>query len=800
MDQISNLKIKLEAETAKFTEEINKARNSLNGLGKTTGGINLTKLAIGGLAAAALSAAGALATMYSSAMAGVELYAETERYLARTEAQLKATGAAVGFTSDELNDFAGSLAMNTLASVDGVRSAMSVMMTYRSVTGETFKTAIKLAQDLAEVYKTDVSSEARNLGRALESPAEAVSLLKSKGIELTEAQKDLIQSFVESGEKAKAQEIILHELQKRVGGAGETAASDTVAGALDTLGQATDELKEAFATATGITDIYKKSVNWLAQAFIGLKEAMVGPSDVKKHIEDLEKSIDTTEKYLAKEKEREKLERQSNPYGMDFGRNDTAITLAEARLAEDRKKLAEAKDKLSKQEAESAKKQKEAEEARKAHELKEKETAGASTFSRIEDKLKSRSEKLTAQYEKDKKALENLVLSEEEIRRRGFDNIDALRQSSLDKLTQSYNKELADLQKSEDKKSAVKSSAKTNDLARLDMAYADELQKITLAHQERIALIGKMAISERDAKERGFASALELRKHYLELENQAYEDAINKQKEKMRRDEYDKTEKVRSFFNDVRGSGNDPYVQNDITRENQLTKAQELYDQQLLSVQQFEEAKALIEDTYRQRKEDLDRQAVSSQLSIASSLFDGLAGLAEVAGGKQSGAYRTLFAISKSFQIAQSMLNLHAAVMKAMNDPTAITPAQKFANMAAVASQGAAVLSQLTSVTLSGARANGGPVGGGRAYLVGERGPEIFVPGASGQITSNENLSKALSGSGGGNSVVINQTNNFDGNGADNTKLARMVADATEQQVYKVLRNESRPGGMMGSR
>lgn len=792
MDQISNLKIKLEAETAKFTEEINKARNSLNGLGKTTGGINLTKLAIGGLAAAALSAAGALAAMYSSAMAGIELYAETERYLARTEAQLKATGAAVGFTSDELNDFAGSLAMNTLASVDGVRSAMSVMMTYRSVTGETFKTAITLAQDLAEVYKTDVSSEARNLGRALESPAEAVSLLKRKGIELTETQKDLIQSFVESGEKAKAQEIILHELQKRVGGAGEAAASDTVAGALDTLGQATDELKEAFATSTGITDLYKASINKLAEAFLWLTKVMRGV-DTKTHVDTLEKQIDVLEKSKKSLEEKAK----SGIYG--DGIND-ALAHTTKELEKARENLAKSRKELDAQEAESRKRQQEANEAKEKHERTERETAGASTFSRIEDKLKSRSEKLKSQYEKDKKALENLVLSEEEIRRRGFDNIDALRQSSLDKLTQSYNKELAEIQKSEDKKSAVKSSAKTNDLARLDMAYADELQKITLAHQERIALIGKMAISERDAKERGFASALELRKHYLELENQAYEDAINKQKDKMRRDEYDKTEKVRSFFNDVRGSGNDPYVQNDITRENQLTKAQELYDQQLLSVQQFEEAKALIEDTYRQRKEDLDRQAVSSQLSMASSLFDGLAGLAEVAGGKQSGAYRTLFAISKSFQIAQSMLNLHAAVMKAMNDPTAVTPAQKFANMAAVAAQGAAVLQQIKSVTISGARANGGPVGGGRAYLVGERGPEIFVPGATGQITSNENLNKALGSGGGGNSVVINQTNNFDGNGADNAELARMVATAAEQQVYKVLRNESRPGGMMGGR
>ena len=109
-------------------------------------------------------------------------------------------------------------------------------------------------------------------------------------------------------------------------------------------------------------------------------------------------------------------------------------------------------------------------------------------------------------------------------------------------------------------------------------------------------------------------------------------------------------------------------------------------------------------------------------------------------------------------------------------------------------------MSQLTSVTLSGARANGGPVGGGRAYLVGERGPEIFVPGATGQITSNENLNKALGSGGGGNSVVINQTNNFDGNGADNAELARMVAAATKKQVYEVIQNESRPGGMMGGR
>lgn len=39
-----------------------------------------------------------------------------------------------------------------------------------------------------------------------------------------------------------------------------------------------------------------------------------------------------------------------------------------------------------------------------------------------------------------------------------------------------------------------------------------------------------------------------------------------------------------------------------------------------------------------------------------------------------------------------------------------------------------------------GARANGGPVTAGGAYLVGERGPEMFVPGVSGNISASGSL------------------------------------------------------------
>ncbi|HII3852773.1 TPA: phage tail length tape measure family protein [Pasteurella multocida] len=717
MNQISNLKIKLTAETAKFTEEINKAKNSLGGLSRTKSGIDLTKVALRGLAVTAGVVATAFAAVSAAAMQGISIYAETERYMARTEAQLKATGAAVGFTTSELDKFARSVAMNTLASTDGIRNAMSVLMTFKSVTGDIFKQTISLAQDLAEVFKTDVASEARNLGRALETPTEAVSILKRKGIELSESQQELIKKFVESGEKAKAQELILHELQKRVGGAGQAAANDTVTGALDTLGQATDELKEAFATATGITDIFKKSVNGLAKAFIWLREKIAGPSDMKAYVNELEQSIKKNEELL-KLKKQQALLASSTQYWSNSS-NNAEIQRLENGLARQRGILAEARAKLEEQEKEA-------------------------------EKLKQQNEK-------------------------------------------------AELDKLESKKVATAKSSYQNHLSALDLRYATETQKIELNHQLQIKKIQQMSISEKDARAKGFSSALELRKHYLALENQAFDKAMTDQKEKIRREEQERSDKVRSFFNEIRGSGNDPYVQNDITRDEQLAKAEEMHKQQLLSVEEFEKAKATIEDAYRKRKEDLDRESAIAQLGAAASLFDGLAGLMEATAGRNSSAYRTMFAISKSFQIAQSLLNLHAAVMKAMNDDDSLTTTERLAKMATVASAGANVLNQLTSVTLSGARAMGGPVGGGRAYLVGEKGPEIFVPGASGQITSNENLNKALGG-GSNKTVVINQTNNFDSSNSDNLDLAKSIAKQTKAVVYEVLKNESRSGGMLGGR
>jgi hypothetical protein len=78
---------------------------------------------------------------------------------------------------------------------------------------------------------------------------------------------------------------------------------------------------------------------------------------------------------------------------------------------------------------------------------------------------------------------------------------------------------------------------------------------------------------------------------------------------------------------------------------------------------------------------------------------------------------------------------------------------------------------------LAGARAGGGPVTSGRSYLVGEKGPEMFVPGMSGSIIPN--------GGWGGGAAVVNVHNSITIN--DETDLKRsmpaIASEITRQSV-----------------
>jgi hypothetical protein len=90
---------------------------------------------------------------------------------------------------------------------------------------------------------------------------------------------------------------------------------------------------------------------------------------------------------------------------------------------------------------------------------------------------------------------------------------------------------------------------------------------------------------------------------------------------------------------------------------------------------------------------------------------------------------------------------------------------------------GGAVGGAIGALGFGGGRAMGGPVSGGTAYMVGERGPELFVPKGSGTIVPN----------GAGRGTTINLTVN-----------GAIDSESTARQIVQIL-NDSQARGTLGS-
>lgn len=141
----------------------------------------------------------------------------------------------------------------------------------------------------------------------------------------------------------------------------------------------------------------------------------------------------------------------------------------------------------------------------------------------------------------------------------------------------------------------------------------------------------------------------------------------------------------------------------------ELAQLQAFNEQKLITEEEFQQRRQEIIDKYKNDEFQRDMANYATGLNDLGSAFDGLASMVEQSAGKQSAAYKAMFAISKAFAIAEATVKLSQAITQAMADPSALTPAQKFANMAAVASAGVNLISQITSVT---AFATGGHVQG----------------------------------------------------------------------------------------
>lgn len=208
---------------------------------------------------AAIGRAGAIVTGLGIGMVGVTIALKKalaaasafNREFNRLEGIIKATGGAAQLSASEVNRFAQKLGENTLTSASAAREAAGIVLTFKSITGDTFKETLKLAQDMSESGFGALKQTSLQLAKALEEPVIGLNALRRSGVSFTDTQKDMIKGMVEAGDKASAQKMILKAVNEQVGGAG-VAAAQGLAGAMDTLGERVTRAWEAIGNTAPV--------------------------------------------------------------------------------------------------------------------------------------------------------------------------------------------------------------------------------------------------------------------------------------------------------------------------------------------------------------------------------------------------------------------------------------------------------------------------------------------------------------------------------------------------------------------
>jgi hypothetical protein len=165
--------------------------------------------------------------------------------------------------------------LSRLTGVDDevIRGGQTILATFSEIaasageTGGAFERATKASVDLAATGFGNVESASVMLGKALQDPVKGVSALGEAGVTFSEIQKKQIENFVKTGEVAKAQNVILGEVEKQVEGNAAAAAKQS-----ERLKVATGELEESFGKL--ITTATDGKVKNLPDAIFALADAV----------------------------------------------------------------------------------------------------------------------------------------------------------------------------------------------------------------------------------------------------------------------------------------------------------------------------------------------------------------------------------------------------------------------------------------------------------------------------------------------------------------------------------------------
>lgn len=203
-----------------------------------------------GVTAAFLGIAGAIVLFLPNFIKMGEEARKSELKLANIATQMGLFGTNTQTVTKRLSKFADELSYSTGVQDDVIRSAESILLTFKEVAksadkvGGEFDRATLAAVDLAAAGFGDVENNAKQLGRALQDPKRGLVALTRAGVTFTAKERDKITSLAESGKLLEAQQIILGAIEQQVGGTAEATASST-----DKMSARFENLVETMSTA-----------------------------------------------------------------------------------------------------------------------------------------------------------------------------------------------------------------------------------------------------------------------------------------------------------------------------------------------------------------------------------------------------------------------------------------------------------------------------------------------------------------------------------------------------------------------
>ena len=210
----------------------------------------------------------------------LQLFDQQAKAQAAVQQAVASTGGAAGKSADELFRMASGLQnVTTFGDEDILQNVTAPLLTFTKISDDTFGRAQANVLDMATLMKMDLKSASILVGKALNDPVKGLSALSRTGVQFSDDQKDVIKALVETGDIAKAQGLILTELETQFGGQAEAAAKVGL-GPLKQLSNAVGDLKEELGAEMvtflpAVVSKIKSAVEWFSNLSPEVKSNIV---------------------------------------------------------------------------------------------------------------------------------------------------------------------------------------------------------------------------------------------------------------------------------------------------------------------------------------------------------------------------------------------------------------------------------------------------------------------------------------------------------------------------------------------